>query len=116
MPFDGMIKDINFNEGEYLSPGMIVTTVMKSDFEIVANIEESDISQVKESQEVEITLDAYPEEIIKGKISEVSPISNNIAGVVSFPITIKVENDKKDLLLYGLSANLTIITSKSENV
>lgn len=116
MPFDGIIKNINFKEGEYLSPGAIAVTVINNDFEIVANIEESDISKVKEGQEVEITLDAYPEETIIGKISEVSPISNNIAGVVSFPVTVKVESDKKDLLLYGLSANLTIITSRSEDI
>ena len=66
--------------------------------------------------EVKITLDAYPEETFTGSIIEISPLSQSIGSIISFEVIIKPKEDNNFKLLYGISANLTITTSKVENV
>ena len=116
MPFDGLVQAVNFKEGEYLSPAVAAVTVISSDFVIRTDIEETDIGKIKPGQEVDITLDAYPDEIVKGVVDKISPVSKNTAGVISFQVTIKPEDAKPGLLMFGISANATIYTSKIENV
>ena len=116
MPFDGLVQNVNFKEGEYLSPAVAAVTVMSNDFEINTEIEETDISKIKKGQEVEIFLDAYPDEQIKGVVDKISPISKNTAGVISFQVTILPLDAKPELFLPGISANVTIYVSKIENV
>ena len=116
MPFDGLVQSVNFKEGEYLSLGMTAVSVISNDFLIKADIEETDIAKIKTGQDVDISLDAFSDEKIKGTIIEISPISKNTAGVISFQLTIKPLDAKPGILMFGLSANTTIYTSKVENV
>ncbi|MCE5329268.1 efflux RND transporter periplasmic adaptor subunit [bacterium] len=116
MPFNGLVQTVNVREGEYLSPAMIAVTVISNEFVIKTDIEETDIGKIKKGQEVDITLDAYPDEKIKGVVDNISPISKNTAGVISFQVTIKPEEAKIGLLMFGISANTTIYTDKIENV
>jgi len=116
MPFDGLVQSVNFKEGEYLSPGVTAVSVISNDFLIKADVEETDIGKVKIGQDVDISLDAFPNEKIKGKVQKISPISKNTAGVISFQITVKPIDANPGILMIGLSANLTIYTDKAENV
>ena len=116
MPFDGLVQNVNFKEGEYLSPAPAAVTVISNDFSIKTDIEETDIGKIKKGQDVDIILDAYPEEKIKGIVDKISPISKSTAGVISFEVTILPKDAKPDLLLPGISANATIYISKIENV
>lgn len=116
MPFDGIVQNISFTEGEYLSPGISAVTVFSNQFEVKTNIEESDISKIKTGQKTEITFDAYPDEVFTGEVKEISRVSNNLAGVITFPVTIEITDAKKDLLMYGISANVTIFISENSDI
>lgn len=116
MPFDGLVQNVNFKEGEYLSPSLADVTVISNDFTVNIDIEETDIGKIKKGQDVDIILDAYPDEKIKGIVDKISPISKNTAGVISFQVTILPKDAKPGLLLSGISANATIYISKIENV
>jgi len=115
-PFDGIVLSSTFSEGEYASPGITAISVISSDYIIKTQINETDISKLNPGDEVEITLDAYPEDTFTGSIEEISPLSQSISSIVSFEVTIKPEEDNSPNLLYGISANLTITTSKVESV
>lgn len=115
-PFDGIVLSSAFSDGEFASPGMTAISVINSKFIIKADINETDIPKLNPGQNVEITIDAYPDKIFQGKILEISPISKSLAGIVSFEITVEPDNSAQDFLRYGLSANVTIIISKVENV
>jgi len=117
-PFDGIVSSSTFKEGEYASPGVNAISIIKDDFIIKAEVDETDIGKLNIGNPVEIILDAYPEQEFTGKITKISPISKNVSGVVSFEITVKPDNNNKSdvKLLYGLSASLTITTSKAENI
>lgn len=115
-PFDGIVLSSNFKEGEYNTPGVTAISIIKQEFVIKADINETDIAKLKVGQEVSFTLDAFYGEEFSGRIIKISPISKNVGGVVSFEITIKPENVESSKLMYGLSTNLTIVTQETENV
>ncbi|MBE3100983.1 MAG: efflux RND transporter periplasmic adaptor subunit, partial [Firmicutes bacterium] len=115
-PFDGIVLSSTFSDGEFAGPGMTAISVISSQFIIKADINETDITKLNPGQKVEITLDAYPDKLFQGEIAEISPISKNLAGIVSFEIKVKPDDSAQSYLKYGLSANVTIIISKVENV
>ena len=115
-PFDGLVLASALSEGESANPGVGAISIIKSDHIIKSDINETDILKLIVGDEVEITLDAYPEDTFMGNIIEISPISQNLGGIVSFEITVRPKKQDKYKLLYGLSANLSITTSKAENV
>ena len=115
-PFDGVVLTSALSEGESANPGVIAISVIKSDYIIRSDINETDILKLTAGDEVEITLDAYPEDTFMGNIIEISPISQNLGGIVSFEITVRPEEQDSRKLFYGLSANLSITISKAENI
>jgi len=115
-PFDGIVLNVNFSKGEIANPAMTAITIISDEFVIKSDINETDIAKLKTGQEVQLTLDAYPEMSFKGTVSDISSISKKIAEIVTFEIIIKPEEKMKEYLKYGLSANIIVIISKVENV
>ncbi|MBA7509901.1 hypothetical protein ES705_01874 [subsurface metagenome] len=115
-PYDGIVLSSVYKEGQYASPGINAISIISDDFIISADINEIDVVNLQVGQDVDIRLDAYYENEFSGKIINISPISSNIGGVVSYELTVKPETGNGPELLYGLSASLTITTSGVENV
>jgi len=115
-PYNGIVLSSAYKEGEYAGPGVSAISIISSDFIISADINEIDVVNLQVGQDVDIRLDAYYENGFSGKIINISPISTNIGGVVSFEHTVKPEAENGPKLLYGLSASLDITTSGVENV
>ncbi len=82
---------------------------------IETSVSEADIGKVKEGQDVEYTLDGYPDEIFTGKVTQVRLSPTTESNVVTYTVVIEVENtDGK--LMPGMTANVSIITGKKENI
>lgn len=114
-PYDGIVLESNFSNGVYAGPGPAIS-IISSVFEVKSDINETDIAKIIIGQEVNITLDAYPEQNFPGKVSSISPISKNIAGIITFEVTVIPDDIKNPSFMYGISANLEIATLKIENV
>src|SRR4030042_4604832 len=108
-PYDGTVLSSAYRNGEYAGPGAPAISVISREFIIKAEINETDMVNLKVGQETAIRLDAYFENEFTGKITEISPISTNIGGVVSFEIIVKPDTADVPALLYGLSASLDIV-------
>ena len=115
-PYNGIVLSSAYKEGEYAGLGVPAISIISSDFIIKANVNEIDVVNLQIGQDVDISLDAYYENEFSGKIINISPISSNIGGVVSFELIVKPEIENGHKLLYGLSASLDITTSGVEDV
>jgi HlyD family secretion protein len=113
-PFDGIALSSNFRQGEFASGSAI--SIINNTFVVKSDINETDIIKIKVGQEVDITLDAYPDQHFSGKVSDISPVSKNTSGIITFEVTVKPDDSANSSLLYGISANLTITIFKTENV
>lgn len=88
---------------------------------IRANVNESDIGNVKPGDRVEFTVSAYGDQAFHGVVSAISPMGNDVSNVVTYPTTIDVDMNElksfKDVnLLPGMTANVTIITIDHSNI
>ena len=85
------------------------------DMEVVANIDEADIGEVKEGQEVVFTVDAYPNDQFKGTVRQVRLQATTTSNVVTYEVIVDAKNT--DLKLKpGLTANISIYTLKLDSV
>lgn len=115
-PYDGIVISSGYKTGEFAGPGIPAVNIASSEFVIRSSVNETDIVNMEIGQEVTITLDAYYNRELKGKIIDISPVSSNIGGVVSFVVTVEPEISNDIKLFYGLSASMDITTSFLEEV
>lgn len=72
-PFDGKVGKVNIQPGQYIQPGQtLFSLVDNSDFWIIANFKETQISNMQVGQEVNIHIDGYGKKTIKGKVNSFS--------------------------------------------
>lgn len=115
-PYNGIVISSAYKVGELAGPGVPAVNIASTEFVIRSAINETDIVNLEIGQEVTITLDAYYNKELKGEILEISPVSINIGGVVSYTITVQIETSSDIRLFHGLSASMDIITSYLEGV
>ncbi|MEJ2749218.1 MAG: efflux RND transporter periplasmic adaptor subunit, partial [Anaerolineae bacterium] len=116
-PIDGTVANVLIHAGEQASPGApAISVVNENAFHINVNVDEIDIDQVSVGQEVEVTLDALPDAVLTGTISDISPTSASAGGVVTYLVTINIVTDEGVTLRPGMSANASIVVQEVDNV
>jgi len=82
---------------------------------VLASVDEADIAQIEVGQQVDITLDAYPDEIFEGKVTKIDPQTVTEQNVTTVPVTVEIENPDARLKP-GMNANCEFIVERRENV
>lgn len=119
-PVDGTIisRDIDVGQpvaASFQAPELFTIAQDLTKMQIEVNVSEADIGSVKEGQEVEYTLDGYPDSTFYGKVTQVRLDSTTTSNVVTYTVIVSVSND--DLKLKpGMTANVSIITKRSKDV
>jgi len=119
-PVDGTIisRDIDVGQpvaASFQAPELFTIAQDLTKMQIEVNVSEADIGSVKEGQDVEYTLDGYPDSTFYGKVTQVRLDSTTTSNVVTYTVIVSVSND--DLKLKpGMTANVSIITKKSQDV
>ncbi len=113
-PLDGTIIARKIEPGQTVTASDILY-VMSDRLIIVAQVDETDIGSIAVGQAVELTLDAYPENSITGRVDQIAheaKIVNNVTTytVEVLPLTIPA------FLRSGMSANLKILTAAASGV
>jgi HlyD family secretion protein len=75
--------------------------------QINTSVDEADIGRVQTGQEVSFTVDAYPDAIFAGKVSEVRNAPTTVSNVVTYDVIVKVDNPQLKLKP-GMTANVSI--------
>ena len=119
-PVDGIVVSRSVDVGQTVAASFQTPTLFSvaqdlTKMQIDTSVVEADIGRVKEGQEVEYTIDGYPDETFKGTVSQVRISPTTVQNVVTYNVVIIIDN--KDLkLIPGMTANVSIITDKKENV
>ncbi len=116
-PFDGTVVAVGVDVGDLVSAGTnIITLADLSAMEVLASVDETDISQVKVGQTAQITFDALTGQTFKGKVLEV-PLQGTLSqSVVTYPVRLSLEGAENVSLRSGMTANVTIVTGQKQNV
>ncbi|HHE76833.1 MAG TPA: efflux RND transporter periplasmic adaptor subunit, partial [Candidatus Parcubacteria bacterium] len=115
-PGRGQIIDIKKKEGEVVQPiDTVISFLPAEKFQIDVDIYEEDIVKVKVGQPVDISLTAFPDKIIKGRVVSINPAQKIIDGVVYYTVTISFL-EEVDGVKPGMTADVTIIVAEKDNV
>ncbi len=119
-PVDGTVISREIDLGSpvaasFQAPELFTIAQDLTNMQIEVSVSEADIGKVKEGQEVVYTLDGYPDSEFRGKVTQVRLSPTTVSNVVTYTVIVDVNNE--DLKLKpGMTANVSIITNKSEDV
>jgi HlyD family secretion protein len=116
-PFDGTVISVGAEVGDLVSSNInVVTLADLTDFEVLATVDETDISQVEVGQEVQITFDAFPGRRFRGQVLEVPLEGTLVQNVVTYEVPVSLEGAEGVAIKSGMTANLSIVVGRRENV
>lgn len=119
-PIDGVVISKSVEEGQtvaasYATPELFTIAKDLKDMQVVANVDEADIGDVKEGERVSFTVDAYPNDTFEGVVKQVRQEVTTTNNVVTYEVVISAPNSELKLKP-GLTANVTIYTAERQNV
>ena len=126
-PIDGVVISRDVEEGQTVASGFETPTLFTiaadlTQMQVVADVDEADIGDVEEGQRVSFTVDAYPNDVFEGKVTQIrlgatssSSSTTTTTTVVTSEVVISAHNP--DLKLKPrLTANITIYTLDKQGV
>lgn len=119
-PVDGTIISREIDLGQpvaasFQAPQLFTIAQDLTKMQIEVSVSEADIGKVEVGQDVTYTLDGYQDSLFKGKVTQVRISPTTVSNVVTYTVIVAVNNE--DLkLIPGMTANVSIITDKRENV
>lgn len=119
-PIDGIVLSKSVEEGQtvaasFSTPELFTIAQDLTNMQVVANVDEADIGDVKEGERVSFTVDAYPDDTFEGTVKQVRQEATTTNNVVTYEVVISAPN--ADLKLKpGLTANVTIYTAERKGV
>ena len=119
-PIDGVVLSKEVEEGQTVASAMTTPTLFiiaqdLTDMRVIADIDQADIGGVKEGQRVTFTVDAFPDDIFEGAVTQVRQQATTESNVVTYEVVISAPNDQLKLKP-GLTANVTIYTMEKNGV
>jgi HlyD family secretion protein len=115
-PVDGIVTSRNVDVGQTVAASLSAPTLFTiaadlTKMQIVAEVAEGDIGQVRAGKKVNFTVDAYPGRTFSGTVAQVRYAPRTIDNVVNYDTVINVAND--DLaLLPGMTASTSIVIAE----
>lgn len=119
-PIDGVVLSKSVEEGQtvaasFSTPELFTIAQDLTNMQVVADVDEADIGDVKEGERVSFTVDAYPDDTFEGEVKQVRQEATTTNKVVTYEVVISAPN--ADLKLKpGLTANVTIYTAERKGV
>lgn len=119
-PIDGVILARNVEQGQTVAASFSTPTLFSiakdlTKMKVEANVDEADIGQVKVDQKVTFTVDAFPDDKFKGKVTQIRLNPTVSSNVVTYKVIVEAPNlDLK--LMPGLTASISIITKEVTDV
>ncbi len=119
-PIDGIVISRSVDVGQTVAASLQAPTLFTiaadlRQMQLQASIDESDVGNVKEGQAVTFHVDAYPNDVFRGKVQQVrlNPVIES--NVVTYAAIVSAPNAELKLKP-GMTATLTVEVTRRENV
>lgn len=117
-PFPGVITQKYATEGAFVTPTTSASSTASATsssivaiargLEVLAQVPEVDIGQIKQGQQVEIVADSFPDQVFKGRVRLISPEAVVEQNVTSFQVRIGLVTGQNELRS-GMNVDLTVL-------
>ena len=122
-PFDGVVGERQVQPGDYVNIGTnLINVVPLPNVYVIANYKETQLTHVAPGQPVEITVDSFPRETLRGKVERIAPATGaqvallppdnatgNFTKVVQ-RIPVRIQLDDGQPLLTRLVPGMSVVT------
>jgi HlyD family secretion protein len=111
-PIDGIVVDRQYDVGQTVAASFSAPTLFSiaqdmTKMQVQADVDQSDIGRIAVGQPARFTVDSYPDQEFRGRISQIRLNATVSQNVVTYPVIIEVPNpDEK--LRPKMTANVTI--------
>lgn len=119
-PLNGIVISRNVDVGQtvvssFQTPVLFNIAEDLVHMQVNTNVDEADIGMVQVGQDAKFTVDAFPEDLFEGKVSEIRMAPIIFQNVVTYDTIINVDNSSLKLKP-GMTANTSILVARAENV
>ena len=119
-PIVGVILNRAVDQGQtvaasFSTPNLFTIGNDLTMMQVQANVDEADIGQVRMSQPVDFTVDAFPNEIFKGSVRQIRLQPVVTSNVVTYTVIVNAPNPEMKLMP-GMTANITVLVQKIDSV
>ncbi len=119
-PIDGIVVQRNVDVGQtvassFSAPQLFLVASDLGKMQILVQVDEADIGQIKQGQDVHFTVEAYPNQVFPGQVRQVRLQSATVQNVVDYTVVVTLDNpDGK--LLPGMTATVNFETARVTSV
>lgn len=113
-PLDGTIISRNVEPGQTVT-NQDAVLVMSDRLTVKAQVDETDIAEIKLKQKAEVILDAYPNDPIPAHVDKVAYDSKTINNVTTYIVDVLPE-ETPEFMRSGMTANVSFLIDSKENV
>ncbi|MDQ0338044.1 HlyD family secretion protein [Caldalkalibacillus uzonensis] len=114
-PASGIVTSLDVIKGERVTPGQVVMHITNyDDLQVTLQVDELDISNIKEGQEAIINVNAFPDQEYTGTVTSIAREGTVTNGISTFDVTIHIE--EPDHLKVGMTAEAHILIERKDDV
>ena len=115
--YSGTVTGVGYASGDTLTADTAIASFADAEsITVTVNVTEDDIAAVQLEDTVDISFLSYPDEMFSGYVSKIgSSSASGNSQTVSYPVTVVVTS-VPDMLLSGMTANVTFITKQVKDV
>ena len=119
-PVDGVVVARHVDVGQTVAASLQAPTLFEiaqdlTKMQVDTNVSEADVGHLRVGMPASFTVDAYPGEAFRGKVTQIRQAPINVQNVVTYPVIVSAENP--DLKLFpGMTANIACLVARHEQV
>ena len=114
-PFSGTITDVKVDPGDTYTAGTLITLQDCSELIIATEVDEYDISTIKEGMRAVIKTDATRDDELEGKVSFMAPTPTQGSTSITYRVEITLDQ-QDDRLRLGMTAKTNLVMEDKENI
>jgi len=119
-PVDGTVVSRNVTRGQtvaasFQTPTLFLIATDLKKMQVDTNVSESDIGGIRVGDKAQFRVEAYPDRLFKGVVTQLRQAPQTVQNVVTYDVVVAVNNDQL-LLKPGMTATVRIITAKRDAV
>ena len=116
-PMAGIISEVRAEVGEQVNLNTPILEILDPTVvEVQGSVDEIDVLFVTVGATASITMDALPGQTLTGTVSEIAATATSQQGVVTYPLSIRVEIPAGAQLPEGLTAVASVVIREDRNV
>jgi len=119
-PIDGIVIQKSIEAGQTVAASLSAPELFEiaqdlSTMEILVDVDESDIGQIKEGQAVKFEVATYSNEEFEGTVRQVRLLPETVSNVVTYTVVVDAKN-RDNLLLPGMTATVDFIIEEKNDI